>query len=58
MRKGVTVEVSSADRVRLAAIVADRNSAQKQRPSDAGTRCLTTSIGSLEYTGAAADSSG
>jgi len=29
MRKGVTVEVSSADRVRLAAIAADRNSAQK-----------------------------
>jgi transposase len=29
MRKGVTVEVSSADRACLAAIVADRNSAQK-----------------------------
>ena len=29
MRKGVTVEVSSADQVRLAAIAADRNSAQK-----------------------------
>jgi hypothetical protein len=29
MRKGVTVEVSSVDRVRLAAIAADRNSAQK-----------------------------
>ena len=29
MRKGVTVEVSSADRVRLAVIAADRNSAQK-----------------------------
>src|ERR1700740_2456415 len=29
MRKGVTVAVSSADRVRLEAIVADRNSRQK-----------------------------
>ena len=29
MRKGITVEVSSADWVRLAAIAADRNSAQK-----------------------------
>ena len=29
MRKGVTVEVSGADRVRLEAIVADRNSRQK-----------------------------
>jgi hypothetical protein len=29
MRKGVTVEVSSADRVRLQAIVADRNIRQK-----------------------------
>jgi hypothetical protein len=29
MRKGVTVQVSSADRVRLEAIVADRNSRQK-----------------------------
>ena len=29
MRKGVSVEVSAADRVRLAAVVADRNSPQK-----------------------------
>jgi transposase len=29
MRKGITVEVNSADRVRLAAIVGDRNSRQK-----------------------------
>jgi hypothetical protein len=29
MRKGVTVEVSSADGVRLAAIATDRNTAQK-----------------------------
>ena len=29
MRKGVSVEVSAADRARLAAVVADRNSPQK-----------------------------
>src|ERR1700757_3627960 len=29
MREGITVEVNSADRVRLAAIIADRNSRQK-----------------------------
>src|SRR3954469_22196270 len=29
MRKGITVEVSAADRTRLAAVVADRNSPQK-----------------------------
>jgi len=29
MRQGITVEVNSADRARLQAIVADRNSAQK-----------------------------
>jgi hypothetical protein len=29
MRKGITVEVSAADRARLEAVVADRNSAQK-----------------------------
>jgi Homeodomain-like domain len=30
MRQGITVEVSSADRARLTAIIADRNSRQKQ----------------------------
>jgi hypothetical protein len=29
MRRGISVQVSEADRVRLAAIVADRNSPQK-----------------------------
>ena len=29
MRKGITVEVSAADRARLEAVVADRNSPQK-----------------------------
>ena len=29
MRQGITVQVSAGDRVRLAAIVADRNSPQK-----------------------------
>ena len=29
MREGITVEVSAADRTRLEAIVADRNSRQK-----------------------------
>jgi phosphoribosylaminoimidazole (AIR) synthetase len=29
MRQGITVEVSSADRARLTAIIADRNSRQK-----------------------------
>jgi hypothetical protein len=46
MRKGIVVNVSAADRVRLEAVVADRNSPQKHvwrarivlPPSGAGTK--------------------
>jgi hypothetical protein len=44
MRKDIVVNVSAADRARLEAIVADRNTPQKipagsSQPSSVGTKC-------------------
>src|SRR6516162_3774302 len=59
MRKGITVEASSADRVRLAAIAADRNSAQKyvwrarivlMTADDVGTNAIMRQTGKSKVT--------